>query len=170
MGTGGRRGFTLLEVMVAMGLVGVVGLSFAHLYVNSQRYLTQSILVSETQGEASFAMEHIKRQLLNAVALAVPPEGAPPPQTTTLNFTVQRRIVIPPENINAQYQLNGTTLMYFEAGGGFIPIARNITAITFTRNSRTQLGVVIIARRQTAPGGDVGQTRLEAVINLRGML
>ena len=63
------KAFTLVELVVALSLVGVVALSFAYLYVASQRFLVQSLNASNAQGEASFVVEHIKRNMLPATAI-----------------------------------------------------------------------------------------------------
>ena len=49
-------GFTLLELAAALSLIGVVGLSFAHLYLTSQQQLTQAVLIESTQAEAAIAL------------------------------------------------------------------------------------------------------------------
>ena len=162
-----QAGLTLLELAVAMSLMGVVGLSFAYLYVNSQRYLTQSVLASAAQGEASYAMEHIKRQLLDAVDVTWPAERdtVARPQ---LNFRIRRTMADPAVGVPAVYSMAGTTLQYSIDGGPATPIASNLSVMTFKRNSRVQLGVDITARQRTA-GGDARETSLHADVGVRGI-
>lgn len=62
----GKRGMTLLELVMAAAMVGLVGLAFAGLYGTAQRFLLQETDMAMLQSEVSFAMEHITRTGLPA--------------------------------------------------------------------------------------------------------
>ena len=167
MGKGHPGGFTLLELAVVMSLMGVVGLSFAHLYVNSHRYLAQGVLASAAQGEASYAVEHIKRYLLQAVNVTRPLPGA---TSSELDFRVRWNAMSdPPAGILAQYRVQNRILEFRQAPGNWTPVARNITGITFTRVSLVRLKINITAQTMNYPGGDAQTSQLVAEVGLRGM-
>ncbi len=58
-----NSGVTLMEVLLAAFLMGVVGLAVAAISTSTQMYLWQSTTMATTQGEASYGVEHIKRYL-----------------------------------------------------------------------------------------------------------
>ena len=72
----GEKGFTLLESVVVLSLLGLVALSFAYLFSTSQRSLVQSTNFASSQTDASFALEHIKRHLTTATAITAGAEVA----------------------------------------------------------------------------------------------
>ena len=156
---------TLIEILIAVTLVGVVAVSFAYLYGVAQRFLVQSVNFSSTQGEASFALEHIQRNLQRATAVALPADVGD--SGATLEFTWQ-------PDINAavrtsRYQLSGTNLEFVAdtAGGGAEVIARNIAAVTFTRASSSTFNIVVQARQSAA--GDTRETTLRTTVSPRGL-
>lgn len=160
-----ESGLTLMEVLIAVTLVGVVAVSFAYLYGTAQRFLVQSMNFSSTQGEASFALEHIQRNLQRATAVALPAD--PGDSGAVLEFTWQ-------PDINAavrtsRYQMNGTSLEFVAdtAGGGAEVIARNIATITFTRGSQATFEVAVQSQKSTA--GDTRETTLRTTVSPRGL-
>lgn len=62
-------GMTLLELIMAAALVGLVGTAFAGLYGTAQRFLIQETEMAILQSEVGFAMEHISRTGLPATAV-----------------------------------------------------------------------------------------------------
>lgn len=168
----GRFGFTLLEVMIVVVLLGIVGLSFGYLYTAAQRFLIQSVNFTGTQNEASIALEHIKRNFLVATAIAQPTAGNP---GSTLEFTWQAPDPLnpngPPLLRTSLYQLNGSALDYDDntavAGVSDPGIARNISALVFTRTNATTVAINLTS--QQSSGGDTRQTRLETTVTPRGV-
>ncbi len=75
-------GFTLLEVLLAVSLVGLVGLSLMAVTGTSQRYLLQSMSITASQSEAAYALEHMRRHLQLANRI-VPYDDAGNPLTGT---------------------------------------------------------------------------------------
>ncbi len=164
-------GFTLLEVLIVVILLGIVGLSFGYLYTTAQRFMIQSLNFTGTQNEASFALEHIKRNLLVATAIAQPTAGNP---GTTLEFTYQLTDPANPNgaplNRTSRYQLTGSTVEFVPntANAGVIElVARNVSAITFERTNATTVRVNVTA--QQTSGGDTRNTRLETTVTPRGV-
>lgn len=171
-----QRGVSLLELMVAIGLIGVVGLAFAFLYFSSQRFLIQSSNYTLSQGEASFALEHIKRRVLQATAIANPAPGGILDLTGggSFNFTWQRRIPAgtgPLQTLNSAYRLSGNNLFFDEDQNvpSTSPLARGMIGVTITRTGRTIVAVTLTSRRNT--GDDINRdTQLQTIVTPRGLL
>ena len=156
---------TLLEILIAMTLLGLVLGSFAYLAGAAQRFLVQSVNISASQGEASFALEHIERNLQRATAVALPLNvGDSGP---TLEFTWQPTLALAPRN--SRYQLVGTDLRFTAdiAVGTVEVIARNIAQITFTRVNTGDISIDVQAVRASA--GDSRDTTLRTSVSPRGM-
>ena len=163
----GRRGFTLLESVVVMTLLGLVGLTFAYLFSTSQRFTIQSVNFTSSQNDASFALEHVRRNLLIATAVAIPAAGAAGNQ---LEFTWQRRVGQVVTDRTSRYELSGTDLRFIPdtgAGGVFEVIARGVQTITFDR--ATPGTVLIDLTAQRVSGGDTRQMRLQTRVSPRGL-
>ena len=164
-----ESGFTLVELGVALGLIGVVGLSFAYLYVSAQRQMIQSLNFTSAQGEASFALEHMKRYLTLAKDVTQPPNlAAPANQTDTLEFTWRPTLSAPDQT--SRYELSGTDLRFISniaSPGTFETIARNIEQVQFTRLSAGMVSLQVTSQRTS--GGDTRQTRLETTVSPRGL-
>lgn len=153
-----QAGLTLTELLIAITLLGLVMGSFAYLYGTSLRFLVQSVNFSDSQGEASFALEHIQRHLLRATVVAVPANvGDAGP---TLTFTWQPAIAEAVQT--SSYELTGTDLRFDGA-----TIARNIAEISFTR--ATQATVDIRVRAERTSGGDTRATTLRTAVSPRGI-
>lgn len=155
-----------MEVMIGVALVGLVAISFAYLYGTSQRFLVQSVNFSESQGEASFALEHVQRNLQLATAVAVPANVGD--AGTVLEFTWQPNIAAAVRT--SRYRMNGTNLEFVadtaNAGAAEV-IARNIDAITFTRAGPATFDVEVRAERTS--GGDTRATTLRTTVSPRGL-
>lgn len=154
-----------MEVLIGVALLGLVAVSFAYLYGTSQRFLVQSVNLSQSQGEAAFALEHVQRNLQLATAVALPANvGDAGP---TLEFTWQPTITSAVRT--SRYQLTGTNLEFIAdtAAGAAEGIARDIDAITFTRTARSTFGVEVRAERTSA--GDTRQTTLRTTVSPRGL-
>ena len=161
-----QRGLTLIELIVVISLLGVVALSFAFLFSSSQRFLAQSMNATSAQGEASFALEHIRRFLFLATDIAVPAEGA---NGAALQFTWQPTAVGGvTTTVTSDYRLTGTNLEFQQtAGGGYDVIARGIDAINFNRTARASVEITLTARRTSAQ--DTRRTQLRTTVNPRGL-
>ena len=161
-------GLTLLELVVAVSLLGIVGLAFGVIYGNAQRYMVQSISFSATQGEVSFAVEHIRKQMLQTVEITAPAEGA----AAAAQMTFQRLPTLGAARITSQYQVTSGALRFYpdtvNAAGTFEVVARSVTAVTFTRASRSNVTVDITTQRTTG-NTPAQQTNLVVTLNARGV-
>ena len=110
-----KNGFTLIELLMAITLVGMVVLSFGALQGIAHSFLFQSQGMAKAQGEASYAMLHIKRNLSKANRVIV---WSP----TMIGFRYDHRSIAvgtatpadPNDDEWDYYRLNGTTLEYFQ--------------------------------------------------------
>ena len=160
----------MLEVVIAAALLGVVGLSFAYLYGTSQRFAIQSMNFTSAQGEASYALEHVRRNLLLATAVAQPPNVAPPGnQTAVLEFTWQPRSGVPPRT--SRYERDGSNRLLFtpDIADSSVTeiIARSISAMAFNRAGVSAVSIDMTAQRTS--GGDTRTTRLRTRVSPRGI-
>ena len=165
-----NKGFTLLESIIVISLLGLVGLSFAYLYTTAQRFTIQSVNATSTQTDAAFALEHIKRHLTVATAVAIPVVGTP---GNTLEFTWQMSAATPVRT--SRYEMNGANLRFIpdtavagtfeviaqgiQTGGAFPPIFNQATAGT----------VSIDVTAQKTTGSDTRQMRLQTNVSPRGV-
>ncbi len=165
-----RNGFTLLESVIVISLLGLVGLSFAYLYTTAQRFMIQSINFSYSQGDASFALEHIRRHVAPATAIAVPAVGG---SGNVLRFTWQPT-AIQTSRISQYDIVNVTDLRYtpdiaapgvYEEPNGVI--AKGIRSIAFTRTTAGTVSIDVTARR--TGGSDTRETRLQTNVSPRGV-
>ncbi len=163
-----QAGLTLMEILIAVTLLGLVAASFAYLFDSSQRYMVQSVNISATQGEASFALEHIERNLQLASAVALPLNVGDSGQV--LEFTSQLSISAPV--ITSRYYMNGTFLQFIRdtGNGAWENVARNISAITFTRSTLSTIDIQVQAQQTSVGGGDTRNTTLRTSVSPRGLL
>lgn len=162
-----QAGFTLMELLIAITLLGLVMGSFAYLYGTSQRFLIQSLNITSTQTEAAFALEHIRRNLQLATAVTLPVTN---PAGRALEFTWQptvNAVATPPRT--SRYQMNGTDLEFVADtdNGAAVPVARGITQITFTQSAAATYAIEVRAQRTS--GGDTRQITLRTTVSPRGL-
>ena len=144
------RGITLVELVIAATLVGLVGLSFAFLYFMANEQMVQNINITSSQTEASYAIEHIRRHVVMATDITTPVVGDPDP-STTLIFDFQPAGAAGAQQ--ATYQLNGTDLEFdIDVNPpAFLAIARHITVLNFNRTDRTAVEVTVTANKGGRP-------------------
>ncbi len=159
------RGFTLLESVVGISLLALVGLSFAYLLTTSQRFLVQSTNAASSQTDASFAVEHIKRNLTTATNIAQPAAGT---SGSTLEFTWQPTAATAVRT--SRYEVQGTDLRFIPdttAAGTFERIAQGIQTLLFDRSTAGTVVIEVTARRTS--GGDSRDMRIVTAISPRGV-
>lgn len=61
-----NRGVSLIEILITAVLVGFLGLSFAAIYITANRFFIQDSTIVLSQGDASFAVDHIRRKIMVA--------------------------------------------------------------------------------------------------------
>ena len=183
-----KKGFTLIELLMAITLVGMVVLSFGALQGIAHSFFFQSAGMANAQGEASYGMLHIKRNLTraNRVILSSP---------TFIFFRYDHRGIAAgtatPADLNDDewdyYRLNETTLLYRNNFSGAVPngeipalpvfgvgvdpneeiIARGVTALAFTQVSPYEVDVDMTVQQQV--GRQARSTRVRGSITPRGI-
>ncbi|GEM_PF-2640836 len=144
-----HNGLTLMEILLATALVSLVGLSFAAIYGSSQHYMIQDIDSSLAQGDASYAMDHMKRHLERATTFNVVTAiridfdwwpngaGAPVPSSYRLNGNLLEYRLDAGEDTNGNGILdpgedtNGNGIL--DAATPWEVLIQGVTALTFTR-------------------------------------
>ena len=157
------NGVTLVELLIAAALLGLVSLGFGFIYVVAQRNFVRNANFVIAQSEAAYAMEHIKRNLFLASAISVPAVGDPAGETLT--FTSQPDLGQP--TITSTYQRNGMALVYQRDSGSFTPVAGGVTQLIFDRQNLYSLRVTVQANRTT--GGDTQVESLTSTVTPRGI-
>ncbi len=155
----------MLESIIVISLLGLVGLSFAYLFSMSQRFMIQSMDSATSQGDAAFALEHIKRHLMVATAVGQPPAGG---QDNVLEFTWQPTSVLAART--SRYDVTAGGDMRFipdTSVGVFEVVSRGIISLRFLRPTAGTINVEVTARKTT--GGDSRDMRLQTSISPRGL-
>ncbi len=145
------RGITLVELVVAASLIGLVGLSFAFLYFMANEQMVQNIDITTSQTEASFAVEHLRRHVVMATEITSPAEGN---TDTTLIYRWWDTAAVPAVERIATYQHDNVDLeLEFDdgSGAGVVRVARHITALNFNRTDRTAVEVTVTANQGGRP-------------------
>ncbi len=173
---GHLTGFTLLEAMIAVILLGLVGLSFGYLFTTAQRFMIQSMNSTTSQGDAAFALEHIKRHLMVATAVTTPAVGGPAGAVLVFTSQPTSAVAARTSGYDLINPVGGIADLRFtpdtSAPGVFEDppegvIARGIQSITFTRVTAGMVSVDVTARKTT--GGDSRDMRLQTSISPRGL-
>jgi len=154
------KGLTLVELLIAAALLGLVSLGFGFIYVVAQRNLVRNANFVVAQNEAAYAMEHIKRQLARAVFLD--------PVSTATDLRFDYTTTMGAADVTARYVLNGNVLEYREgAGAGVLVenIATNATTVDFNIASPNEIWVVLVIDGGVAPQ----PSRVEGTVSPRGI-
>ncbi|MBI3333287.1 MAG: hypothetical protein HYZ93_04275 [Candidatus Omnitrophica bacterium] len=189
-------GFTLLEVVIAAVLIGLVSLTFLAIFGTAQRYLIQGANQVSSQAEASFAVEQMRRRLLPAnrvvrytdTLLAFRFDPRPLGTATPADFSDDQwagyRLnddgtldFLPNVSLGAadpsQAAVSGAAAENPPLARGVVTLQMRLPDITVAppQTSPPQPGrVSILLEAQQATGGDSRRTRLETVVNPRGIL
>ena len=198
VGGNGPRGVSLLEILLVVILFGFLVISFTAIYLAANRYLIQDTAAGLAQGDAAFAVDHIKRKLIGANRLVQLADAE-------IVFRFEPNFPGTPADFSndqwAGYRLNGNALEFVpdvnpstdtngdgsvDAGDDPIeanlngaaaespPVARGVLApggsvpALFARPSDTLLKVDLTVQKST--GGNSRQTRLKSAVSLRGVL
>lgn len=101
-----------MEVLLASTLAGLIALSVGAIYFASQRFLVQSVNIASVQGDAHFAIEHMRRNLMvaNQMELA---------GSTTLFYRYDLTPNVDNDDEWAGYRLNAGNLEFVQIFGSF---------------------------------------------------
>lgn len=165
-----KSGMTLVEILVATVILGIVLVTAGTIYISSIKELNRCMDEARVQREASFALDHIFLHLMPAQGLAT----AGFPSTGSI-------IVVTDKNTNTKirYSLSGANLIYDPPyttvspdPAGSETIATGITALRFDRQLTDDAGAATIKNYVTifitAAGSRMQESYSTGVV-LRGM-
>ncbi len=131
---GGSRGFTLVELLVALAVVGVVLLTLTGLLQHGEQVYLFGTSRLEAHQNARVALDRLGRELRGA---GIDPRGIgfpPLVNPTATGFTIQNDLngdgVIAGNPETITYSLRGRTLRR-NAGGGAQPVVDGVESLTF---------------------------------------
>ncbi len=161
-----QSGVSLLELIIATAIVGIISLTVATIYTTANRYMLQDFNSSNVQGESSFALQHIKRfvQLATAIDNGTLPVGG---ASNALQFTWTPGVGQPA--LISRYQLTGTNLEFIRdtTVGAVEQLARGVTSIQFTRPLAGSINIDLTVNVNAVTG--TRQQRLQTTVNPRGV-
>lgn len=172
------KGITLIELIIATLLLSVVVLTAASVDLSARRFLTTSLLLSQAQNEASFALEHIYKKVRLGIGSKLKPgiEDWSAGGNTGFKVMVDRNNNGRPDDginngIGYRYQSAQKEIRFvpnLSVPGSYEVIAKGITAFNYTINGN-QLNITLTATRNGAAGSIVRSTTLETGVLLRQM-
>jgi len=164
-GRAGQRGVTLLEIMMATVLLGLIGIGVGALISSSTRHLIRTTSTTRAQNGISFALEHMKRHLIMATAHErFPVAGA----LNRLEFDWMPG-GFGGVTVTSGYRLTGNILEYEDnvnvAPTWDFDLAGDVSLFEVTRlnNAEVQIAVTV-----TDPVTGI-DTRLETTVSSRGV-
>ncbi|OGG11488.1 hypothetical protein A2Z00_03515 [Candidatus Gottesmanbacteria bacterium RBG_13_45_10] len=80
-------GFTLLETLITVGIIGMVGVLISQVFFTTTRTNTKTELVKDVKQNGDFALESMQRTIRNS--LAIQTTCSPAPGTTSSSIDVQ---------------------------------------------------------------------------------
>ena len=186
-----RSGLTLVEVMLAAALMGIVGFGLVAIIGTAHRFMLQSAGMASTQGEASYAHEHLKRYMALANKIIQYNPSGSPPSSSSFAIRYDHRSITggtatPLDSTDDEWDYYGYDsagkILYYKqnfvpgasanpANPGFSSgqiIARNVTALTFTLTSPDRMDVDITVTKQI--GTQSRSSRVTSTISPRGIV
>lgn len=128
-------GFTLVELLVALAVVGLVVVATVGILQQGQQGYLIGVARLEAQQSARLALERMAREIRTA---GFDPTGAdfpaivnPAPTSLTIQKDLNSNGVIDATGETITYLLRGTTLRR-NAGGGAQPVIEGVQALAFT--------------------------------------
>lgn len=164
----GRRGFTLLEVIVASSLVLLVAMAVLSIYVTTQRFYRSTISQIDLQNEASFAMEHMVERTRWGYDAAISggdevvdvdvDDADPPTVPATTPVTIR-------------YEKSDSTLRYtpdITSPGTFETIVQGVNSLEFSLTTDVETGLKTLTITLSIENEDGSQgVSLNSAVTLR---
>lgn len=113
-----KRGFTLIELIIYIGILGVVSLIIVNFFGVFGRTRAQNEARSEVEDNLRLAIEKITRDVRIASAISVPSAGS---GSSSLNITVG--------GVSTTYQISGQGILQRVSGGSSLDITSNKVSV-----------------------------------------
>jgi prepilin-type N-terminal cleavage/methylation domain-containing protein len=160
---GAARGFTLVELLVALGVLGLVMAGVASVLDAGQRAYLWGAARVEAQQSARVALERMARELREAgydpQGVGIQPIVAAEPARLVFQRDLNGNGRVDPTRERVTYLLRGTVLRR-DAGGGAQPVIEGVRRLT--------LGYLDGAGLPAADPRTVAAIRVEIEVGLRG--
>lgn len=80
-----KKGFTLIEIIISLGIVAVLGLTISQIFISTVRTNTKTEILKEVKQNGEFAMETMVRMMQSAERITSACTGATTNSITILN-------------------------------------------------------------------------------------
>lgn len=155
--SGRRAGYTILELMVVVTILGVIAAVGPLLLTNVERFFDQDSARAELQRDARVALDQMNRTLRQAsAATVIVTEGAGQPPYSKISFML-------PDGTPVAFELENRRLLRV-SGGSTSLLAGNVEYLAFTypqSDDNTALSITMTLRKRVYGGGS---TTLQAAI------
>ncbi len=144
-----KTGLTMVEIMIAVLLMGVVFLGISSLYVASQRFYLTSSDKATINNETQYAIQHIYKYVMRGIG----DKNTPPFQitgATQLDISINDNDPLTSANygniVNYRYRYDSNAKkLYFKIGSGseedLMPKV-DVTAVNFTKTTDALTGYI----------------------------
>jgi prepilin-type N-terminal cleavage/methylation domain-containing protein len=177
------KGFTLLELVIAIALSAVVLLSASNLLINFGKFSANTVKAEASlMGTSLGAFEEITKKIISANAVAINPDTAliAYPGTCAAGSCVEIRV---DENLpgTLSNSADDTIYTYWQSGAQLLrsvngapaagtAIAGDINSLSFSQpvgGPKNSVTVILEARAASGPKGETSKEHLETVVSMR---
>jgi prepilin-type N-terminal cleavage/methylation domain-containing protein len=134
-----KKGWTLVEVLIVVTMIGVLSLSVSSIFYNIWQFYKMSYAQKELQEEARVIMELITRNLRNGISdtIVISRYDATQPYYSKIDFnTIDSSRV-------SYYQIDRT--LYQEIDGNKKVLSKNVTYFAITPSKTYELNIISVA-------------------------
>jgi len=152
-GAGFQRGFTLIEMIVVIVILGIVSAITIKFLVDSLRTYTMTVDQKSLFDEGKLALERMCRDLRDAYSITTPSSGGSSSSGTLLSFTRTNATAQDSANDTIQFILSSGTLQRKASTRTTVDLASYVTAITVTRGTSPNNEITISLTLSRASSG-----------------
>lgn len=138
MNTRRQTGYTLIELLLYVGIVGMLLSAVATFFVTTASARIKNQSISEVDSQGAFALDYIAQTIRNASSISAPAAGATASQLT---------LVVPTGSLSPTiFSLNGGVLQVKEGAATAVPLTNSkvqVTNLTVKNLSRSGTAGVV---------------------------